>query len=94
LLAPTIAGAAAAAGRPTPKIIPIVAVAVTDDVDSARARAAETLAFYDQIPSYQKVLAREGLSSAVELAVIGTADSARRPRRPGRLGVNRPSVDG
>lgn len=39
-----------------------------------RAAAADTLVLYDQIPSYQKVLARESLSSAVELAVLGSPD--------------------
>lgn len=77
-VAPTITRSAAAAGRPAPRIIPIVAVAVTDDVDAVRASAAESLAFYDQIPSYQKVLAREGLSSVVELAIIGTAEAVTR----------------
>jgi len=52
-----------------------VSAAVTDDADAVRARAAGSLAIYDQIPSDQKVLAREGLSSVVELAVIGTASA-------------------
>ena len=77
-IAPAITRSAAAAGRPAPRIIPIVAVAVTDDVEKVQAAAAESLAFYDQIPSYQKVLAREGLSSVVELAIIGTAEAVTR----------------
>ena len=39
-----------------------------------RAAAADALAFYDNIPSYQKVVTREGLASAVDLAVTGSAD--------------------
>jgi F420-dependent oxidoreductase-like protein len=77
-VAPTITRAAADARLPRPKIIALVSVAVTDDVDTVRAAAADSLAMYDQIPSYQKVVAREGLSSAVELAVIGTADAVTR----------------
>jgi F420-dependent oxidoreductase-like protein len=77
-IAPTIGKAAAAAGRPAPRIIALVSVAVTDDVDAARAAAAERLAMYDQIPSYQKVLAREGKSKAAELAVFGTAKEVAR----------------
>ena len=73
-IAPTIASAAAGAGRPAPRIIAMVSVAVTDDVDAARAQAATTMALYDSIPSYQKVYAREGVSSGVELAVIGPAE--------------------
>jgi alkanesulfonate monooxygenase SsuD/methylene tetrahydromethanopterin reductase-like flavin-dependent oxidoreductase (luciferase family) len=74
-IAPTIARAAADAGRPRPRIIAMVSVAVSDDVDAARAAAADSLALYDSIPSYQKAFAREGVYSAVELAVIGTHEA-------------------
>jgi F420-dependent oxidoreductase-like protein len=77
-IAPTIARAAADAGRPRPRIIAMVSVAVSDDVDAARAAAADSLALYDSIPSYQKAFAREGVYSAVELAVIGTHESVTR----------------
>jgi len=72
---PTIAKAAADAGRPSPQIIAAVPVMVTDDVDAGRARAAEILSFYEAIPSYQKVLAREGIDSALELAAIGPVET-------------------
>jgi hypothetical protein len=70
-------------GRPpTPggrhRSIAMVSVAVTGDVDAARASAATSLAQYDSIPSYQKVFAREGVSSAVDLAVIGPAETVTR----------------
>jgi F420-dependent oxidoreductase-like protein len=77
-IAPTVAAAAADAGRPPPRIIALVWVAVTHDPDTVRAAAADSTAMYDQIPSYQKVLAREGKSRAVELAVIGTAQEVTR----------------
>lgn len=77
-IAPTIAQAAADAGQPRPRIIAMVSVAVTDDVDAARAAAATSLALYDSIPSYQKVFAREGVSSAVDVAVIGPAETVTR----------------
>jgi F420-dependent oxidoreductase-like protein len=64
---------AAAAGRPAPRVFGLVSVAVTDDVDGARAVAAQTMAMYDQVPSYQRVNAREGVSSVVDLALIGDA---------------------
>lgn len=51
---------------------------VTEDADTVRAAVADRLAFYDQIPSYQKVLAREGASRSAELAVIGTAQTVSR----------------
>jgi F420-dependent oxidoreductase-like protein len=77
-IAPTIAQAAADAGRPPPRINAIVGVAVTGDVDAARAAAATRLAVYDSIPSYQKVFAREDVSSAIDLAVIGPAEMVSR----------------
>jgi F420-dependent oxidoreductase-like protein len=70
-IVPTIGQAAADAGRPSPKIIAIVQVAVTDDADTVRAAAAGRLALYETAPSYRKVLDREGVAKAADLAVIG-----------------------
>jgi F420-dependent oxidoreductase-like protein len=75
---PTIAKAAADAGRPKPRIIAEVPVLVSGDVDAARKWAAEPLSFYETIPSYQRVIAREGVASAVEVAAIGSAQSVAR----------------
>jgi F420-dependent oxidoreductase-like protein len=72
---PTIAKAAADAGRPKPRIIAGVPVLVSDDVDAARTVAAEQLGFYATIPSYQNVLAREGVDNVAELAAVGPANS-------------------
>jgi F420-dependent oxidoreductase-like protein len=72
---PTIAKAAADAGRPSPRIIAAVPVLVTEDVDAGREHVAEVLSFYETIPSYRRVIAREQVSSAAELAAIGPADA-------------------
>jgi F420-dependent oxidoreductase-like protein len=72
---PAIGKAAADAGRPRPRIIASVPVLVSDAADAARAEAAEQLAFYETVPSYRKVLAREGVNRAGDLAVIGTPDA-------------------
>lgn len=77
-IAPTIARAASDAGRPAPRVIAAVPVLVTDDVDAGRAAAGEVLGFYATIPSYQKVIAREGVDSVVDLAAVGPADVVRR----------------
>lgn len=74
-IVPTISAAASAAGRAAPRIIAAVPVLVTDDVAAGRAAAADALGFYDTIPSYQKVIAREGVSSAAALGVVGPADA-------------------
>ena len=36
-------------------------------------RKAQTLAIYDQVPSYQRINQREGVDSVVDLALIGSA---------------------
>jgi F420-dependent oxidoreductase-like protein len=78
---PTVTHAAADAGRPRPRVIPVVSVAVTDDAESVRAAAAPGMAIYDSIASYQRQYAREGVSSAIELAVIGSAEAVTRSLR-------------
>ena len=72
---PTIAKAAAAADRPSPRIIAAVPVLVTDDVDAGRNLAVQQLSFYESIPSYRRVIAREGVASVAELAAVGPAES-------------------
>lgn len=76
-IVPTIGSAAASAGRPAPQVIAAVPVVVSDDVDAARALATEELAFYEQIPSYARVIAREGIGRAADLAAVGSAEAIR-----------------
>jgi F420-dependent oxidoreductase-like protein len=75
---PTIAKAAADAGRPKPRIIAAVPVLVTEDsqndIDAGRDLAARQLSFYETIPSYQRVIAREGVDNVAELAAVGSSD--------------------
>ncbi|MET0897342.1 MAG: LLM class F420-dependent oxidoreductase [Mycobacterium sp.] len=80
-IVPTIGKAAEDAGRPTPRTTAMVPVLVTDDAESGRAWAAEQLGFYETIPSYQKVIAREGVSAVADLAAVGTADDVVRQLR-------------
>jgi len=80
-IAPEITKAAADAGRPSPRIIAAVPVLVSDDVDAARANAAGQLSLYETIPSYRNVIAREGVDSVTDLAVIGTPESVLRQLR-------------
>jgi F420-dependent oxidoreductase-like protein len=80
-IAPTISKVAADAGRPRPRIIAMVPVAVTDDVDTARDEAAGKLASYDTVRCYRTVMDREGVAGAADLAVIGSALSVSRRLR-------------
>ena len=43
-----------------------------------RISLAEQLNFYEAIPSYQRVIAREGVASAANLAAVGSTESVRR----------------
>lgn len=72
-IAPTINEAAAAAGRPAPRIVCSLPVCVTSDVAGAAARANEAFAIYPTLPSYAAMMAREGAETAADLALIGSA---------------------
>ncbi|MFE5852940.1 TIGR03564 family F420-dependent LLM class oxidoreductase [Streptomyces sp. NPDC056500] len=76
-IVPAVTAAAAAAGRPAPRIVAFVNGVVTDDVESVRARAAERLAFYEQIPSYARVIELSGAKSAVDVTAIGNEETVR-----------------
>ncbi|MGW7545512.1 TIGR03564 family F420-dependent LLM class oxidoreductase [Streptomyces sp. NPDC054770] len=74
-IVPAVTSAAAEAGRPAPRIVAFVAGALASDPESARAAAVRQMAFYDRIPSYQRVIALEGAERAADLAVIGDEDT-------------------
>ncbi len=71
--APTINEAATEAGRPAPQVVAGFPVCVTDDVDTARERAARDLVVYGTLPSYRAMIDREGLSGPEDIAIIGSA---------------------
>jgi 5,10-methylenetetrahydromethanopterin reductase len=70
-IVPTITAAATAAGRPSPRVVCILPVCVTDDVDGARERAARVFQIYGQLPSYRAMLDREGAAGPADLAIVG-----------------------
>lgn len=70
-IVPAVTAAADAAGRPAPRIVALVYGVVTDDVDEVRTRATDSLAFYEQIPSYARVIELSGGTRAADVAVIG-----------------------
>jgi alkanesulfonate monooxygenase SsuD/methylene tetrahydromethanopterin reductase-like flavin-dependent oxidoreductase (luciferase family) len=64
-------------------------VTVTDDVDGARAQAAEQFAMYGYLPSYRAMLDREGYSGPEDAAIIGDeAVVAERIKALGTAGVD------
>ncbi len=77
LTIPTLRQAAADAGRPDPRVVCALPIAVTDDVDAARKRAAQVFAVYDSLPSYKTMMNREGVDGPGGLAIVGTEAEVR-----------------
>ncbi|MEO8539675.1 MAG: TIGR03564 family F420-dependent LLM class oxidoreductase [bacterium] len=69
---PAVTAAAREAGRPAPRIVAGFPIAVTADVEAARATAAKTFAMYGTLPSYRAVLDVEGAEPA-SIAIVGSA---------------------
>jgi F420-dependent oxidoreductase-like protein len=74
-VAPTITAAARAAGRPAPRIVAGLPVAVHDDVDEARETAASAFANYGTLPNYRRILDIGGAAGPADAAIVG--DEAR-----------------
>ena len=68
---PRIRAAAESAGRPDPRVVAGLPVAVHDDVDEARAAAAEQFVRYANLPNYKQSLARGGIASPAEAVIVG-----------------------
>jgi F420-dependent oxidoreductase-like protein len=74
-IVPAITKAAAESGRPSPRVVCILPVCVTDDPDGARARAGRVFAIYGQLPSYRAMLDREGAEGPGDVAIVGDEDT-------------------
>ncbi len=73
-ITPTITAAAAAAGRPSPRIVCALPIAVTGNADAARVRINETYATYATLPSYAAMLEREGAAGPADVSLIGSRE--------------------
>lgn len=74
-IAPVVREAAAQAGRPAPRIVVELPVALTKDVAAAREVARRMFKTYASLPSYRAMLDREGAAGPAEVAVIGDEDA-------------------
>ena len=63
-IAPTISAAAEAAGRPSPRVVVSLPIAVTADHEAARDRMNEAFAIYPNLPAYKAMLDKEGAAVA------------------------------
>ena len=82
-IVPIITAAAESAGRPAPRVVASLPICVTNDVDTARDRAAKDFQVYGFLPSYRAMLDREGAAGPADVALVG--DEATVTKELGRL---------
>jgi F420-dependent oxidoreductase-like protein len=70
-IVPSINKAAAAAGRPQPRVMAGLPVAITNDADAAREFANKAFQMYGTLPSYRAMLDREGVAGPGDVAILG-----------------------
>ena len=74
-IVPSITRAAQEAGRPSPRVVCVLPVCVTDDPEQARVDAGKAFAIYGQLPSYRAMLDREGAAGPGDVAIVGDEDA-------------------
>jgi F420-dependent oxidoreductase-like protein len=72
-IVPTITQAAA--GRPAPRVIAIVPAIATADPGEKRATAEQVMYYYNEIPSYRRVMELGGADGPADLATFGDEES-------------------
>jgi F420-dependent oxidoreductase-like protein len=80
-IVPTVTRAAAAVGRPDPRVIAGVLVHVTADAAASRERLVERFAAAGTAPSYRAMLDREGVTHPLDLLVAGDESTVERALR-------------
>lgn len=74
---PTLRAAAESAGRDATRVAAALPVCVTDDPAGAQERAASVFEIYGQLPSYRKMLDREGAATPGDIVIAGSAEECR-----------------
>ncbi|MEX5636920.1 TIGR03564 family F420-dependent LLM class oxidoreductase [Parafrankia sp. FMc2] len=77
-VAPRLRAAASAAGRPEPRIVAGLPVAVHDDITEARAATATTSGVYESLPNYRRIMEIGGAQSPADAAILGDEKSVTR----------------
>ncbi len=78
-----LSAAAGAAGRSDPMVVGGFPIVLTDKPDEARAKIAESLTIYGQLPSYRAMLDREGADGPADIAIVGDENALRSELRRG-----------
>jgi len=76
-IAPRIHAAASAAGRPAPRIVAGLPVAVHDDEAAARSAASASSTAYAGMPAYRRILELGGAAGPADAAIVGDERSVR-----------------
>jgi alkanesulfonate monooxygenase SsuD/methylene tetrahydromethanopterin reductase-like flavin-dependent oxidoreductase (luciferase family) len=71
-IVPRVTKAAKEAGKPDPRVVTCLPVAVCDNADEARERAAGLFAVYGTLPNYQRVLEKEGATGPKDVVIAGS----------------------
>jgi alkanesulfonate monooxygenase SsuD/methylene tetrahydromethanopterin reductase-like flavin-dependent oxidoreductase (luciferase family) len=71
-IVPRITRSATAAGKPAPRVVVGLPIAVCADPDAGRERAARLFGAYNAIPTYQRIMARGGDAAPEAVAIVGT----------------------
>lgn len=74
---PTIGREAEALGTGPMRVVGALPVAVTSDVEAAKARCARVFEIYGHLPSYRAMLDREGAEGPADVAIIGDEATVR-----------------
>lgn len=82
-IVPGLRAAAEKAGRPAPRVVAGLPIALTNDPDAARETMAKTFSIYGTLPSYRAMLDREGVSGPEGIGMVG--DEAALREQIGRL---------
>jgi F420-dependent oxidoreductase-like protein len=76
-IAPKVTAAAKRAGRPSPRIVCCLSVAVVEDADAARQEVAPLFAGFPRIPAYQRMFELATNPDPVNVAVVGDERTVR-----------------
>lgn len=74
---PKIRAAAQAAGRPEPRVVAALPIAISSDPAQAREAASRMFAIYGTLPSYRAMLDREGAAQPGDIALVGDESTLR-----------------
>lgn len=70
-IVPRLTKAASEAGRPAPRVVVGLPIAVVDDVAEGREKAARAFQMYGTLPNYQRVIEKEGVAGPADVAIVG-----------------------